>query len=99
MTDFEGSIDNIFRPFWDAWKAGSAAIAGYQQDVQWAGMEEGKPHDCAQFWARGSQKLIDTRIIVDKGLVAVREDAFHPGGSESFNIQNISFSLFVIVTF
>lgn len=60
MTDFEGSLDNIFSPFWTAWKAGSATIVGYQPDVQWAGTEEGQPHDRAKFWARGSQKVLES---------------------------------------
>jgi hypothetical protein len=60
MNTFETGLDNVFKPFWTAWQAGATTIVGYIPDVQWHGTEEGQPHERSKFWARGSQKVLES---------------------------------------
>jgi hypothetical protein len=61
MSDFLTSVDSVFAPFWNIWKSGSMAIAGYQPDIQWTGSEEETIHERSKFWARASHKVLESK--------------------------------------
>lgn len=48
------AASEINSTFWLAWKAGSAAIAGYIPEVRWQNIEKSPIPDASKFWARVS---------------------------------------------
>ncbi len=55
---FDQAKDQIFKLFYDAWKANTTAIVGYVPEVRWVGVEKPERPDASKYWVRVSKQVV-----------------------------------------